>query len=141
MTQWGLSVQQALPKSFVGTLSYVGSKGTNLLNTTYINLKDPTTGLRPYPAFGQIHLPLAIMHRENLPAHLTVDVHGRYWGHRTERIDRYAHVTLVCRADIDNDRMIFRSSSGRVDLVLLRPQCKEDAEGQSCAQENGHYPL
>jgi Carboxypeptidase regulatory-like domain/TonB dependent receptor len=54
VTQWGLSVQQALPKSFVGTLSYVGSKGTNLLNTTYINLKDPTTGLRPYPAFGQI---------------------------------------------------------------------------------------
>ena len=54
MTQWGLSVQQALPKSFVGTLSYVGSKGTNLLNTTYINLMDPTTGLRPYPAFGQI---------------------------------------------------------------------------------------
>src|SRR5258708_3440357 len=31
--QWGLSVQQALPKSFVGTLSCVGSKGTNLLNT------------------------------------------------------------------------------------------------------------
>jgi hypothetical protein len=54
VTEWGLSVQQALPKSFVGTLSYVGSKGTNLLNTTYINLKDPATGLRPYPAFGQI---------------------------------------------------------------------------------------
>ena len=54
VTQWGLSVQQALPKSFVGTFSYVGSKGTNLLNTTYINLKEPTTGLRPYPAFGQI---------------------------------------------------------------------------------------
>jgi hypothetical protein len=56
VTQWGLPVQQALPKSFVGTLSYVGSKGTNLLNTTYLNLKDPTTGLRLYLdlAFGQI---------------------------------------------------------------------------------------
>jgi hypothetical protein len=54
VVQWGLSVQQALPKAFVGTLSYVGSKGTNLLNTTYINLIDPATGQRPYPAFGQI---------------------------------------------------------------------------------------
>jgi Carboxypeptidase regulatory-like domain len=54
VTQWGLSVQQALRASFVGTLSYVGSKGTNLLDTTYINLKNPVTGLRPYPAFGQI---------------------------------------------------------------------------------------
>jgi hypothetical protein len=54
VTQWGLSVQQALPHELVGTLSYVGSKGTNLLSTTYINLKDPMTGLRPFPAFGQI---------------------------------------------------------------------------------------
>jgi hypothetical protein len=54
VTQWGLSIQQALPREFVGTLSYVGSKGTNLLNTTYINLIDPATGLRPYPAFGQV---------------------------------------------------------------------------------------
>jgi Carboxypeptidase regulatory-like domain len=54
VTQWGLSIQQALPHEFVGTLSYVGSKGTNLLNTTYINLIDPATGLRPYPVFGQV---------------------------------------------------------------------------------------
>jgi hypothetical protein len=54
VTQWGLSVQQALPKRFVGTLSYVGSKSTNLLDTTYINLKDPLAGLRPYPTFGKI---------------------------------------------------------------------------------------
>ncbi|MBT9330124.1 TonB-dependent receptor [Paracidobacterium acidisoli] len=54
VTQWGLSVQQAMPGSVVGTLSYVGSKGTYLLDTTYINLKDPVTGLRPYPVFGQI---------------------------------------------------------------------------------------
>ncbi|AEU34453.1 TonB-dependent receptor [Granulicella mallensis] len=54
VAQWGLSVQQALPHELVGTLSYVGSKGTYLLNTSYINLKDPVTGLRPYPAFGQV---------------------------------------------------------------------------------------
>jgi outer membrane receptor protein involved in Fe transport len=54
VAQWGLSVQQALPHELVGTLSYVGSKGTYLLNTSYINLKDPATGLRPYPAFGQV---------------------------------------------------------------------------------------
>jgi outer membrane receptor protein involved in Fe transport len=54
VAQWGLSVQQALPHELVGTLSYVGSKGTYLLNTSYINLKDPVTGLRPYPTFGQV---------------------------------------------------------------------------------------
>ena len=54
VTQWGLSIQQAIPHEFVATLSYVGSKGTDLLNTTYINLIDPATGLRPYPAFGQV---------------------------------------------------------------------------------------
>ena len=52
--QWGLSVQRALPHDLVGTLSYVGSKGNFELITSYVNLIDPATGLRPYPAFGQV---------------------------------------------------------------------------------------
>jgi hypothetical protein len=52
--QWGLSVQRELPHDLVGTLSYVGSKGNFELITSYVNLIDPTTGLRPYPAFGQV---------------------------------------------------------------------------------------
>jgi hypothetical protein len=54
VNQWGLSVQQALPSGFLGTLSYVGSKGTHLLQTSYVNVENPLTGLRPYPAFSQI---------------------------------------------------------------------------------------
>jgi hypothetical protein len=54
VTQWGLSVQQALPSGFLGTLSYVGSKGTHLLQESYVNVENPLTGLRPYPAFSQI---------------------------------------------------------------------------------------
>lgn len=54
VTQWGLSIQQVLPHELVGTLSHVGSKGTYVLNTTYLNLINPATGLRPYPAFGQV---------------------------------------------------------------------------------------
>jgi hypothetical protein len=54
VSQWGLSVQRALPHDMVGTLSYVGSKGTYVLITSYVNLIDPATGLRPYPAFGQV---------------------------------------------------------------------------------------
>jgi hypothetical protein len=54
VTQWGISVQNALPHEFVGTLSYVGSKGTNVLTTTYVNLINPATGLRPYTSFGQV---------------------------------------------------------------------------------------
>lgn len=53
-TEWGLSVQQALPNDFLGTVSYVGSKGTHLLMESYVNVEDPATGLRPYPAFSQI---------------------------------------------------------------------------------------
>lgn len=52
--QWGLSVQQALPADFVGTLSYVGSTGIDLLTLSEVNTVDPTTGVRPYPNFGMV---------------------------------------------------------------------------------------
>ncbi len=52
VSQWGLSVQQALPADFVGTVSYVGSKGTYLLTLSEVNVFDPVTGLQPYPNFG-----------------------------------------------------------------------------------------
>jgi hypothetical protein len=54
VSQWGLSVQRALPHDLLGTLSYVGSKGTYELITSYVNLIDPSTGLRPYSSFGQV---------------------------------------------------------------------------------------
>ena len=54
VTDWGLSVQRALPYGLVCTLSYVGSKGTYELITSYVNLINPSTGQRPYPAFGQV---------------------------------------------------------------------------------------
>ncbi len=54
VTQWGLSVQQALPADLVGTISYVGSKGTHLLALSYLNVKDLVTGERPYPDFGEV---------------------------------------------------------------------------------------
>ena len=51
VTQWGLSIQQALPADFVSTISYVGSKGTHLLTLSEVNVFNPD-GTRPYPAFG-----------------------------------------------------------------------------------------
>jgi len=54
ITQWGASLEHAMPGNFVGTMSYVGSKGTNLLQLSYVNVINPLTGLRPYPAFSQI---------------------------------------------------------------------------------------
>ena len=54
-TQEGtVSIQQSLPASFTGTISYIASKGTNIMNRSYVNLINPATGLRPYPQFGQI---------------------------------------------------------------------------------------
>jgi hypothetical protein len=54
VAQWGLSVQQALPADFVGSVSYIGSKGTHLLTLSAVNVLDPVTRTRPYPAFGQV---------------------------------------------------------------------------------------
>src|SRR3984885_7295303 len=52
--QWGLSVQQQLPADFVGTASYVGSKGVHLLALSEVNVVSPATGTRPYPNFGEV---------------------------------------------------------------------------------------
>jgi hypothetical protein len=54
VTQWGLSVQQALPSEIVATISYVGSKGTHLLTLSEVNVINPLTGTRPYPVFSQV---------------------------------------------------------------------------------------
>ncbi len=53
---WSFSLQQNLSKSFSGTLAYLDSKGTNVMNRSYTNLIDPLTGLRPYPRYGRIEL-------------------------------------------------------------------------------------
>ena len=47
-----LSVQQKLPLNILGTATYLGNKGTDVLTTTYANLVNPATGVAPYPAFG-----------------------------------------------------------------------------------------
>lgn len=51
---WSLSVQHSLSSSMMATVSYVGTKGTNVMNRSYTNLIDPLTGARPYPQFGRI---------------------------------------------------------------------------------------
>jgi hypothetical protein len=55
-SQWSASVEQSLPGGFTETVSYVGSKGTNIMNRAYTNLIEPAIGGRPYPAFGQIEI-------------------------------------------------------------------------------------
>lgn len=51
---WTASVQQKLPLSIVGTLTYLGNKATDVLTTTYTNLVNPAAGVAPYPAFGPV---------------------------------------------------------------------------------------
>jgi hypothetical protein len=51
--QWDLSVQRELPANFVGTVSYIGSHGVHLLETSYVNLYlPPTYTTLQYPAFA-----------------------------------------------------------------------------------------
>jgi hypothetical protein len=52
--EWGTSVQHGFAKNWVGTVGYAGSRGNHLLTTSYVNVIDPATGLRPYPNFGQV---------------------------------------------------------------------------------------
>jgi hypothetical protein len=51
---WTASIQQKLPWNLLGTVSYLGNKSTDVLTTTYVNLVDPATGVRPYPDFGSV---------------------------------------------------------------------------------------
>jgi len=50
--QWSLSAQRELPANFVGAISYLGSHGVHLLETSVVNLIDPATGIAQYPAFA-----------------------------------------------------------------------------------------
>jgi hypothetical protein len=51
---WTVSIQQKLPFNFIGTVSYLGNKGTDVLTTTYVNLAVPPTNFVPNPAFGAV---------------------------------------------------------------------------------------
>jgi hypothetical protein len=51
---WTASIQQKLPFNLIGTVSYLGNKGTDVLTTTYVNLAAPPTNVVPYPAFGAV---------------------------------------------------------------------------------------
>jgi hypothetical protein len=51
---WTASIQRKLPLNILGTASYLGNKGTDVLTTTYTNLVNPATGVAPYPAFGPV---------------------------------------------------------------------------------------
>jgi hypothetical protein len=54
--EWVASVQQTLPWKLIGTISYTGNKGTNIMNRSYTNIINAATGVRPYPQYGQIEL-------------------------------------------------------------------------------------
>jgi hypothetical protein len=54
VASWTASVQRKLPFKILGTASYLGNKGTDVLTTTYTNLVNPQTGVAPYPAFGPV---------------------------------------------------------------------------------------
>ena len=51
---WTASIQRKLPLNILGTVAYLGNKGTDVLTTTYTNLVNPVTGVAPYPAFGVV---------------------------------------------------------------------------------------
>jgi len=53
-SQWGLSIQQQLPASFVGQIGYVGSSASKVTTRNHVNNLDPVTKVRPLPTFGRV---------------------------------------------------------------------------------------
>ncbi|MGD0696333.1 MAG: TonB-dependent receptor [Terriglobia bacterium] len=51
---WTTSVERSLPGSIIGTVSYFGNKGTDIITSTYTNTVNPLTGVQPYPQFGVV---------------------------------------------------------------------------------------
>jgi len=52
--QWTFSVQQQLPKAFVGQVAYVGNNAHHQFGRTFINVINPATGTRPFPNFSNV---------------------------------------------------------------------------------------
>ncbi len=52
--QWGLSIQQQLPASFMTQIGYVGSSASKVTTRKYINNLDIVTRVRPLPNFGRM---------------------------------------------------------------------------------------
>jgi TonB dependent receptor len=53
---YSLSMQQALPWRFVGQIGYLGNQGHHMLDRSFVNLIDPSTGRRPLPEFGRVDI-------------------------------------------------------------------------------------
>lgn len=52
--QWGFSIQQQLPASFITQVGYVGSSASKVTTRKYINNLDPVTRVRYLPNFGRM---------------------------------------------------------------------------------------
>ena len=53
---WDLLIQRQVAHNFTGQVGYIGSVGRNLFGGRQVNLKDPITGKRPIPQFGQFQI-------------------------------------------------------------------------------------
>ncbi|MGB6687613.1 MAG: hypothetical protein WBE76_07200, partial [Terracidiphilus sp.] len=92
-TEWGASLQGLLPGQVLATANYFGAQGTHLQANTYVNLIDPATKARPYPAFGQIGFrqgtgsstlhALALLVQRNLRNGLQLSA-GYNWAHEID---------------------------------------------------------
>jgi hypothetical protein len=52
--QWGFSIQQQLPASFVTQIGYVGSSASKVTTRNHVNNLDLVTKVRPLPTFGRV---------------------------------------------------------------------------------------
>ncbi|HEY6331447.1 MAG TPA: TonB-dependent receptor, partial [Blastocatellia bacterium] len=122
VSQWGLSVQQSLAFDMVATVSYIGSKGTHLLTTSYINTIDPETGKREFPDFGQVE------YRGN-------DNNSEFQGLQASLQRSFAH-GLVLSANYLWSHEIDDGSVGGGDADF-----PEDPECRSCARASGDFDV
>lgn len=53
---YSVSVQQALPWRLTTQVGYVGNQGRHMLDRSYVNLIDPSTGRRPLSQYGRVDI-------------------------------------------------------------------------------------
>jgi hypothetical protein len=56
---WLFTIEQKLPESFVGSVTYSGSEAHHVSSRGFVNLIDPATGKRALAAFAQVDTKLA----------------------------------------------------------------------------------
>jgi hypothetical protein len=146
--EWSLSLQSQLPRRVLLTTTWFAASGVHLPTSTYVNLIEPGSQARPYPAFGQIRFldnssssnlnVLAVTASHSLPYGAQI-MGGYNWSHE---IDNDAASDISTDAPQNPACARCERSSGDLDirhLAGVRTFFPLPAMGTESRQGSGHF--